>query len=498
MSEPNPIPTPTPAPKSAFNNWISAIGAVLAVGALFSFFLLATMGFFQGDKNPYLGILTYVVAPIFLIAGLIIVFFGAWLQRRYAIKHAGDRPDRWQLDLHNPRQRRHLILLAGCAGIFLLMSAFGSYQTYHYAESVQFCGEVCHKAMNPEFVTYQRGAHARVSCVECHIGSGVEWFFKAKINGAHQLIAYTLDNYERPIATPVKNLRPARDICEQCHWPEKFLGNLDMTYEHFMSDRKNTAYSVRMLLKVNSGRPGGPLGGIHWHVNPENKVEYYAIDDKRQDIVWMRVTDTKSGAEKIFRNEEFTGEPPKALVRTMDCVDCHNRPAHVFPTANDSVERAMAHGSISTTLPNIKRHAVQAMLQKEITTAAEAPARIEEYLRKRYPEAEGITDTIAEVKRIYAETIFPDRKADWRVYPNNIGHKDWPGCFRCHDDKHKTSTGETVRASDCTSCHVILAQGKSDDLATLTASGLEFQHPGGSYDEELRCADCHNGGIQGK
>jgi hypothetical protein len=497
MSEPT-SPTPPAPPRSAFNNWISAIGAVLAGGALFSFALLVAMSFIQGDKNPYLGILTYIVAPAFLIGGLLIVVFGAWLQRRYAIKHAANRPDRWQLDLHNPRQRRHLIMLAGGTCTFLLLSAFGSYQTYHYAESVQFCGEVCHKAMKPEHVTYQRGSHSRVSCVECHIGSGVEWFFKAKINGAHQLIAYAMDNYNRPIATPVKNLRPARDICEQCHWPEKFLGNLDVTFEHFMSDKKNTPYAVRMLMKVNSGRPGAPMGGIHWHVSPENKVEYYAIDDKRQDIVWMRVTNTKDGSEKIFRNEEFKGEPPVALVRSMDCVDCHNRPAHVFPTANDSVEQSMALGRINTTLPNIKRYAVQAMLQKEITTSAEAPTKIADYLRNRYKDAAGLQETITEVQRIYAESIFPERKADWRVYPNNIGHKDWPGCFRCHDDKHKTASGETVRASDCSSCHVILAQGKTEELATLTSSGLEFKHPGGSYDEELRCADCHNGGIQGK
>lgn len=333
--------------------------------------------------------------------------------------------------------------------------------------------------------------------MECHIGSGVEWFFKAKINGAHQLIAYAMDNYNRPIATPVKNLRPARDICEQCHWPEKFLGNLNITFEHFMSDKKNTPYAVRMLMKVNSGRPGAPMGGIHYGMwTEENKVEYYAIDDKRQDIVWMRVTNTKDGSEKIFRNKEFEGRPPVALVRSMDCVDCHNRPAHVFPTANDSVEQSMALGRINTTLPNIKRYAVQAMLQKEITTSAEAPTKITDScaIATRTPP-----DCRRPSPRSSVSTpnrYFPSARPIRRVYPNNIGHKDWPGCFRCHDDKHKTASGETVRASDCSSCHVILAQGKTEELATLTSSGLEFKHPGGSYDEELRCADCHNGGIQ--
>jgi hypothetical protein len=117
---------------------------------------------------------------------------------------------------------------------------------------------------------------------------------------------------------------------------------------------------------------------------------------------------------------------------------------------------------------------------------------------KDLKDSEDLPGTIAAVQEIYAKTIYPERKADWRVYPNNIGHKDWAGCFRCHDDKHKTADGQTVRASDCTSCHTIIAQGKGPELASISPTGLEFVHPGGEMDEELTCADCHNGGIQGK
>ncbi|HYP16424.1 MAG TPA: NapC/NirT family cytochrome c, partial [Opitutus sp.] len=219
-SEATPAPaTPRPPkPRSHFNNWISAIGAVIALGALFSFALLVWMDFTQGDQNPYLGIFTYIVAPGFLIVGLATLFFGAWAQRRWSIKHAATAPDKWRLDFTDRQQRRRLALF-GCAALgFILLSAFGSYQTYHYSESTQFCGQVCHEAMDPEWQTYQRGAHARVDCVQCHVGSGAQWFVKAKINGTHQLIAYTLDNYSRPIATPLKNLRPAQDTCEKCHW----------------------------------------------------------------------------------------------------------------------------------------------------------------------------------------------------------------------------------------------------------------------------------------
>jgi len=496
---PDSTSTPPPSPlkhRSHFNNWISAIGGVLAVGALFSFALLAWMDFTQGDKNPYLGIFTYIVAPGFLIAGLATVFFGAWAQRRWAIKHAATKPDKWRLDFGSATQRRYLIIFGIGGTIFIMLSAFGSYQTYHYAESVQFCGEVCHRAMNPEFVTYQRGAHARVDCVDCHIGSGAEWFIKAKINGTHQLIAYTLTDYERPIATPLKKLRPAQDICEKCHWPEKFHGNIDISYDHFLSDKSNTAYNVRMLMRVNVSHVGSPAGGIHWHVNKNERVEYYATDPKRQDIPWMRVTNKLDGSERVYRTETFKGEPPAEQIRTMDCMDCHNRPAHAFPTANESVEKALASGALSTKLPFLKREAVKAMLQKEITTGEDAPAKIAAYLTGKYANAPELPAAITEVQRIFATSIFPERKADWRVYPNNIGHKDWPGCFRCHDDKHKTAKGETVQSSDCTSCHVILAQGKGAEFEALNAKGLEFKHPGGDLDPDLTCSDCHNGAIQ--
>lgn len=489
----------TPAkPRSDFNNWISAAGGLVALSALFSFGLLVWMDFTQGEKNPYLGIFTYLVAPGFLILGLAMAGFGAWAQRRWAIKHA-NIPDKWRLDFDSPAHRRALIALGVGAVTFVALSAFGSYQTYHYSESNQFCGQVCHVAMNPEWVAYKRGAHARVNCVECHIGSGARWFVEAKLNGAHQLISYALNNYNRPIGTPLKNLRPAQDTCEKCHWPEKFAGNVEMIYNHFLSDKKNTSYTARMLMHVNTNIPGHPPGGIHWHVSEFERVEYFASDEKRQTIPWMRVVNKKDGTSRVFRTDDFKGEPPADKIRIMDCMDCHNRPAHTFPTANESVESSLLTGALSTNLPNIKRVAVQAMTQKEITKDADAPQKIADFMRGKYNDpafAVDLPKAITEVQKIFASALFVDRKADWRVYPNNIGHKDWPGCFRCHDDKHKTAQGQKIRSSDCTSCHTILAQGKGSDLEMLNAKGLDFKHPAGELDPEVTCADCHNGGIQ--
>jgi len=196
--------------------------------------------------------------------------------------------------------------------------------------------------------------------------------------------------------------------------------------------------------------------------------------------------------------EGFTGEPPPDKIRVMDCIDCHNRPSHVFPTANDAVEQSLVAGTLSTTLPNIKRVAVQAMTQAGITTTG-APEKIATFIKSKYTDAalaSEVNGAVAEVNKIFSTTIFPERKADWRMYPNNIGHKDWLGCFRCHDGKHKPDQGEKMRATDCTACHTILAQGKGAELALLDANGLEFKHPDVELDPELTCADCHTGGIQ--
>lgn len=486
----------SPRAKSHFNNWISAIGAVIATGALFSFALLVWIDFTQDNANPYLGIFTYIVAPGFLITGLALIFFGAWAQRRWSIKHAATMPDKWRLDFQNPAQRHRLVLFGVGAVGFIMLSAFGSYQTYHYSESVQFCGQVCHQAMNPEFVAHQRSAHASVSCAECHVASGATGFVQAKLNGTRQLVTYVLDSYHRPIAAPARNMPTAQDVCLKCHWAEKEHGSIARRYDHFLSDKDNTPYSVHLLLRVTEPKADGRMGGIHWHAGHEEKVEYFSPDPKRQEIPWMRVTNLKTGTTRVYHTEDFKDEPPAGALRTMDCMDCHNRPAHTFPSANDSVERAMASGALSRKLPYVKREAVKAMLQEEIVKDADAAVQISAYLRKKYAEAADLPAADAEIQRLFASTMFPERKADWRQYPDNLGHKNSLGCFRCHDSNHVDAAGKTLPASDCTSCHTVIAQGQGAALTQIDARGMVFAHPDGELDGVLTCADCHNGGIQ--
>jgi formate-dependent nitrite reductase cytochrome c552 subunit len=299
------------------------------------------------------------------------------------------------------------------------------------------------------------------------------------------------------VPTPIKNLRPAQETCEQCHWPKKFVGNLDKTYNYFLGDETNTPFTLSLLMKVGGADPThGPEGGIHWHMNVKNKVEYVATDVARQKIPWVRIVDPQ-GVVTEFRTRGFTNDPASFTIRAMDCMDCHNRPAHKYQTPNDAVNLAISLGHIDRTLPWIKTNAVYA-LTRDFKTETEALQGIATHLAERYPNEPRIRPVIDVVQQLYRDNFFPEMKASWKIYPDNIGHKNWPGCFRCHDDKHKTTSGETVRASDCTSCHTIISQGKDAELSVLSASGLEFKHPGGELDPELKCADCHNGGLQGK
>jgi len=477
---------------SLLQNWISLTGLVVVIGSLFSFFLLFLLDAMATFSNPYVGILTYIVAPGFTMMGLVLTIIGALRERRQLHGARGLMP-MVVIDLTRPRDRRVLGFFIGGSLIFLLLSAMGSYHTYHFTESVQFCGQTCHTVMQPELVTYQHGPHARVSCTECHIGPGATWFVKAKISGTYQLYATAFDKYPRPIPTPIKNLRPAQETCEQCHWPKKFVGNLERTYNYFLGDETNTPFTLSLLMKVGGADPThGPEGGIHWHMNVKNKVEYVATDVARQKIPWVRIVDPQ-GVVTEFRTKGFTNDPASFTIRAMDCMDCHNRPAHKYQTPNDAVNLAISLGHIDRTLPWIKTNAVYA-LTRDFKTETEALQGIATHLAERYPNEPRIRPVIDVVQQLYRDNFFPEMKASWKIYPDNIGHKNWPGCFRCHDGNHKTEDGKrTIKANDCNSCHTILAQGNGPELLQLSPAGQAFKHPGGDYD--LTCYDCHNGGL---
>jgi nitrate/TMAO reductase-like tetraheme cytochrome c subunit len=479
----------TPPPrKGLFRNWLSLAGAVIATGSVFSCLFLFATELFLPQSNPYMGILVYILAPVFFFLGVALMIVGFWMQRR-------QKPLALSLavNLSRPRDRKLLGAFISGALVFLLCSSIGSYQTYQYTDSVQFCGTACHVPMKPEYTAYLQSPHARVACVECHVGAGAKWYLKSKLNGVHQLFDVALDRVPKPIETPLNNLRPARETCEKCHWPQRFIGNIDRTDYHYLSDETNTPFAVRLELKVGGGRPDGTMSGIHWHVSSNFKVQYIATDRQRQVIPWVRVTDIATGKTTVYRNTGFTNDPAKYTVRTMDCIDCHTRPSHDFLSPDEAVDMAITAGLLDRSVPWLRSNIV-ATLVAPYQTTDEAIQKIAASLHASYPKLASIDGVVAETERIYQQNFFPEMKTDWRVHPDNIGHKISAGCFRCHDGNHTTDDGKQVISADCNLCHIILTQGSDKQLQQLNATGDDFYHIDSVYTEP-DCASCHTGAL---
>jgi hypothetical protein len=411
------------------------------------------------------------------------------------------------VDLNDRKQRNAGFIFIMGSVLFLCVTALGSYQAYHYSESVAFCGRLCHSVMKPEHTAYSRSPHARVACVACHVGPGADWFAKSKLSGAYQVYATLADIYPRPIPTPIENLRPAQETCEQCHWPEKFFGSRQNIYNHFMYDELNTNWPINMLIKIG-GRNirSGSVIDIHWHVSPDIDVTYRSRGEERQEIPWVNVINTVTGEETVYRNEDdpFSDEDiADAELRIMDCVDCHNRPSHIYNSPDLAIDEAIGAGLIDPGLPEIKRVAVEAMAAdyESEDEALDAIARIiPEFYQANYDDIydslrPAVDSAVRAVQNEFANSIFPEMKVRWSEYPDNIGHFDWPGCMRCHEGRHVDDRGRRI-THQCDACHVIMAQGGgAEEIAVSTEEGLEFEHPEdiGEAWREMGCYECHSG-----
>jgi hypothetical protein len=395
----------------------------------------------------------------------------------------------------------HVIIL------FFLIGSVVAYQAFHYSESVEFCGELCHSVMEPEYVAYQNSPHARVACTACHVGAGAGWYTRSKLSGLYQVYAVNAKVYPRPIPTPLENLRPAQETCEQCHWPEQFFGAQQKQFNHYMYDDANTHWPINMLIRTGGGDPKtGQTSGIHWHMNIGVKVEYIARDDKRLDIPWVRITDRETGRVTIYHDETDPMTPEEVAAaepREMDCMDCHNRPSHIFYSPDYAVDKAILTGRIDGDLPGIKRVAVEAM-SREYSSTEEALTGIANYVTDHYrlemPEfyAENrvtIDEAILGIENAFKKNIFPRMNVRWSSYSDNIGHFDHPGCMRCHLGDHVTEDGIRI-THKCDACHSILSQGSGDRFeVSVTQEGLEFRHPEdiGEAWREIGCWECHTG-----
>jgi hypothetical protein len=462
-----------------WRNWITLLGTSITTSSAFLILGFLAVGFMGIQQSPYVGILLFMILPGVFISGLLLIPVGLWWDKRrqrQAIKRGGERYP--TLDFNQPRLRRTVGVVAFLTLVNIFIISTVSYKGVHFMDSVQFCGTVCHTVMEPEYTAYLHSPHSRVKCAECHIGSGAPWFVRSKLSGMSQLFAVTFNTYQHPIPTPVENLRPSRDTCEECHWPERFTGDRMRVITSFQEDEVNTPLQTVLLLHIGGG--ASEHHGTHsWHVDPELKTTYWTTDPKRQEIQVVRVehvdgTVKEYVADGVELTPEFYAE---AEMREMDCIDCHNRPTHIFHLPDDAMDESMAKGRISPELPFIKQKGVEVLQAAgEQGDPSLIPDTLHAFYKAEYPNlyAERLPEierAVGEVQAIFSRNVFPKMDVTWGLYPNNIGHTNFPGCFRCHDDSHTTDTGETI-SQDCTVCHSILAW-EEQEPAILQELGIQ-------------------------
>jgi len=494
-----------PAPASWTGPVVLAGVAIVLLGSL----LLVTFGLFSfvsPTSNPYLDLFGYLVIPGVIVVGLLVAAAGVTV-RRWRIRRLDPTAELHRfprIDLNDPHQRRSAAYLGGFVALMVPVVVVSSYHGYQFTDSVSFCTQPCHQVMAPEATTYPFSAHARVRCAECHIGPGASWFIKAKISGVRQVVAVLRDTYPRPIPPAIQHLRPAAETCEQCHWPRKFYGAQLRERVHFAEDEANTRRTVQMLVKTGGGdEMTGRVEGIHMHMLLSGTMEYVATDASLQTIPWVKWT-RPNGEERVYRadGKAAGAPPPEGERRRIDCMDCHNRPAHKFPPPAVAVDLYLARGRLDPSLPYIKREAVAALVADYPDADAARhgiAAHLTDFYRGHYPavwaaQREQVEAAIKRVQEIYGYTFFPEMRADWRTYPDNIGHLYTPGCFRCHDGRHRDRFGDPIR-SDCTLCHDFLSPVDPQAPDALIRRG-DFDHPlslAGLHQGVL-CSRCHTGG----
>lgn len=448
------------------NNWISLIGVIIVTTATVFWLFLLPFSLRGQITHPYIGILIFLLLPAVFIFGLLLIPAGILYHRRRD-RAAGRTPRSFPpLNWQNRDFRRLLLFIAVTTFLNLAIASQLAYSAVNYMDSTTFCGLTCHRVMIPEYTSHENSSHARVDCAACHIGAGASWFVRSKLSGTSQVFYTIFNTYPRPIPVPVENLRPARETCEQCHWPQRFTGDKVMVHTSYAEDEQNSATTTVLLMKVG-GRAWNGTVGIHGaHLADNTSISYIATDAQRQTIPQVTYTDA-SGSETVY-NDASAKVTPAALARgeqrTMDCVDCHNRPTHTFQLSARALDDAMSSGNINPALPFVKKQALAA-LQKTYPDRATARRGINEALENfyqaRYPQVyaqnrKEIDDAILAVREIYARNVFPEMKVNWGTYLNNLGHMDSPGCFRCHDGNHTSAGGKTI-PNDCDTCHELKA-----------------------------------------
>lgn len=453
------------------NNKITIIGIVITTVSALTIIGFFLIGGWVGIMNPYVNIISFLILPTFFVIGLIIIPLGM-LRRGRKLQQAGMTREQLgsypQFDFNSPDVRRFAAVVLSLSAVNILILGVASYKGVSYMDSAAFCGKTCHSLMQPEYTAYQQSPHARVDCVKCHIGPGASWFVKSKLDGLRQVWKTTFNTYQRPIETPVKNLRPAQATCEQCHWPEKHHGDKLWAFARFSTDEANTPSFNAMLIKTGGGTLDlGSHGGIHWwHIYSDNKIQYIS-DESRQEIYWVKLT-LPTGESRVYTRpggKEVTAEQI-SNARTMDCIDCHNRPTHHFLVPSEAIDKVLQDFPEFVALPFYKKQALQAIKGDYQTHSAGMQAvrdAITGYYEKEYAQLwqsqQHVLQRAAdEAARVYGRSVFPEMKTNWETHPYNIGHDDFPGCWRCHDDEMSTADGKHTIPQDCETCHVFIVE----------------------------------------
>jgi hypothetical protein len=437
------------------------LGVALVTTAGFSWLFALPTQLRGHASNPYIGIVVFIVIPVIFILGLVLIPIGIFLARQ-RIRHIGRAM--WEDANRTTYIKRFAIFFAVTSAVNILIGTQGTYRAIEHMDTVQFCGQSCH-VMKPEFTAHHNSPHSRVACVDCHVAPGAAGWVASKKAGTRQLLDVVFRRVHYPIESAIESNRlvPSRDTCELCHWPAKFDGVKLRVIPHFKDDAANTQTQTVLMMLIG----GGELGGIHGkHMGPGVEIHYASQDAKRQTIPWVEYRNQSTGEVRTFFAEGSTAQTIASLPRyQMQCVDCHNRPTHTFELPERAVDEAMGLGRISSTLPFIKKEAVQ-LLKANYQTNEEAsrviPSALASFYQASNPalaseRSKDIAAAGAEIAAIFNRNVFPELKVSWGTYPNNLGHTDFPGCFRCHDGSHSTADQKETITQDCSTCHEPLA-----------------------------------------
>jgi nitrate/TMAO reductase-like tetraheme cytochrome c subunit len=461
------------------NNPITLIGSGLTTASaitLVVYWVMEMVG--RRYTNPYLGIIFFLVLPALFVAGLALVPVGMALRRRALLKTNSLPATYPEIHLGDPLFRHGVLVVVAATAANLLIVGTASYHAVAYMDSPHFCGQSCH-VMAPQWTAYQESPHSHVDCVECHVGSGMKSYVQAKVNGTKQLIEVTFHRWPTPIRATLNGLRPARETCEECHTPAKFVGEKLLVKTTFGDDVKNSMTRTVLVLHLGGIDSVSHLSGIHGaHLN---HFEYIASDADAQTILAV-TRPNPDGTTTQYLSSDVKGPVSeiRGVRRTMDCMDCHNQATHVFQTAGDAIDEAMVDGTPSPDLPFVHKQGL-ALIQATYASQAEAGQKIvtglHEFYRTQYPEVwqnqRPLVDAAAQrLVAIYDRNVFPEMKVTWGTYPNNIGHMAYPGCFRCHDGSHTTKDGKTL-SNDCSLCHNLLA---TDETNPSVLNDLQLQN----------------------